>query len=236
MAKRVGHEAPTFSLQRAVVFGPGRWSCVLAAAALVSGAGCDTVVVAGQGGADAGGTTSTTPTGSSGTTSTGAPACAATERSSLAGVRIVFPAQRCAFTLAEAAAGLTLHYAVEIAADVPKVVPLPQDAGRCDAPGSSGLAVFAKLEGAGQRYCLCDFGLCEGTLPAAAALKAGSYQGEFAWDGRNWDGPSDTMNPKGAPFPVGSYTLTVTAKGTVGDVGAAVPYEVVATFPLALTP
>jgi len=59
--------------------------------------------------------------------------------------------------------------------------------------------------------------------------------------GVNWTGPSDTGNPKGAPFPPGDYTLTVsTTPGTleVRDAGATdagnTAAAIDATFPIRL--
>ena len=49
-------------------------------------------------------------------------------------------------------------------------------------------------------------------------IPAGKTEGEFAWDGLNWWGPSDTGNEPGLPFPVGDYTLTVSAEGRVDGV------------------
>ena len=34
---------------------------------------------------------------------------------------------------------------------------------------------------------------------------------------KNWSGPSDFGNPEGAPFPAGTYTFSVLARGTYID-------------------
>jgi len=72
-------------------------------------------------------------------------------------------------------------------------------------------------------------------------LRKGTYARTFTWDGVNWTGPSDTGNPKGAPFPPGDYTLTVsTTPGTleVRDAGATdagnTAAAIDATFPIRL--
>jgi len=167
------------------------------------------------------------------------PPCVGMAYSTLAGVSIRFAApQTCTFTLAEAAAGVRIQYFVDIPADVPNVMPSPQDAGRCGRPDASGLIVFEKLDGAGQAYCLCDTGLCPPYSAAPSTLHAASYPAEFSWTGRNWSGPSDTMNPLGEPFPAGRYTLHVTAMGAVAssvDGGAATPFEIAADFNVTLT-
>ena len=61
-------------------------------------------------------------------------------------------------------------------------------------------------------------------------LPAGQASGEFTWTGRSWWGPSDTGNPMGAPFPPGSYTLEVSAVGTV----AGEDFRVAGSFPVTL--
>jgi hypothetical protein len=159
--------------------------------------------------------------------------CSTTSTSSLLGVSIAFRAPViCTFTLAQAQAGITIPYDVVVASDVAGVVPAPEDAGGCGAPGSSGLIVFEKLGGGGQSYCLCDTGLCApGALPPVT-LHAGTYASSFAWSGRNWTGPSDTGNPMGTVFPAGPYVLTVSSKGTVGGTS----FVVTAALSIELTP
>jgi hypothetical protein len=164
---------------------------------------------------------------------TGGGMCAVTSVSSLPGVSIAFhPPVACAFTLAQAQAGIAIPYDLVVASDVANVAPRAQDAGGCGQPGSSGLILFERLEGGGQSYCLCDTGLCAPTPPPPTTLHAGTYASSFSWDGKNWSGPSDTGNPQGAPFPPGDYTLTVSATGTQG----ATSFAVSATLAIRLTP
>jgi hypothetical protein len=185
--------------------------------------------MSGSGGSDGGSATGSTGAG-------GAATCQGAGTSDLSDVSIVFPPQRCTFSLAEAAAGVTIDYAVVVTSGGYFVVPKAQDAGQCDTPGPSGLTTFASLSGGGQSYCLCDVGLCMPPSNMDAVLKNGSYPASFKWDGKNWGGPSDTNNPKGPPFPPGHYTLTVSAKGAILTPGPAVPFVVTGTFPIELTP
>jgi hypothetical protein len=139
--------------------------------------------------------------------------CAVTSGSNLAGVHIDIDDSACNFTLQQAMAGITLRYNVVVDADVPAVTPQRQDAGGCQTPDASGLFLGENIAGGGQSYCVCDTGLCAPLTVAPVILKAGSYPGTFTWDGRNWSGPSDTGNPKGAAFPAGTYTFRVRASG-----------------------
>ncbi len=175
----------------------------------------------------------TSDTGDTGTTGTPA-ICEGTTQTTLPGVTIVFPPQPCVFTLAEAMAGVTFEYSVEIAGPVDEVTPLPNDAGNCEQPGPSGLIVSSEIDGNGEHYCLCDQGLCPAPQDPPITLKPGSYPGSFEWTGVNWFGPSDTNNPFGPPFPPGEYLFSVRANGSVGP--QAQPYEVRGDLPITLVP
>jgi hypothetical protein len=159
--------------------------------------------------------------------------CAVTGASSLPGVSIAFRMPvTCTFTAAQALAGIAIPYDVVVTNDVAGVILTPRDAGGCGVPGNSGLIVFEQLAGNAQSYCLCDTGLCGPSSLPPVTLHPGSYAGAFSWDGKNWNGPSDTGNPKGAPFPPGTYTLSVRATGTSG--GSI--FVVSATLAIRLTP
>ena len=68
-------------------------------------------------------------------------------------------------------------------------------------------------------------------------LAPGTYPATFTWQGNNWSGPSDTGNPMGPPFPPGTYTLTVTARGQLQDTsGATTPFSVESTLDITLVP
>ncbi len=126
------------------------------------------------------------------------------------------------FTQAEAAAGIMIEYEVVVKQDRPRVLPLPQgSAGQ----GITALAIdpseekpgklipFERISGGGHSYSLIDTGLPPPREVPPVKLAAGRYKHVFAWDGRNWDGGSDTSNPKGPLFPPGEYTLEVSCAG-----------------------
>jgi hypothetical protein len=177
------------------------------------------------GGTDMGGTDAAS-------TDAGNLVCGTTEMSNLPDVSIEFPAQPCVFTLAQAAAGISIDYNVVVGATVTGVIPVPQDAGQCDQPHTSGVILFENLGGGGENYCICDTGLCFPPPMIPVTLNPGTYPGAFAWMGNNWFGPSDTGNPMGAPFPPGTYTLTVSAEGSHNGN----PYTVEGTFTVYLIP
>jgi hypothetical protein len=169
--------------------------------------------------------------------------------SNLPGVGISFPEDaNCTYTQAEAAAGIAINYTLFVGQSIDGIHPEPLDMGGCGKPDASGLIVGFEIVGnTSDRYCLCDVGPCMRQTFSTRTVP-GTYLITIRWDGRNWLGPSDTGNSEGSAFPPGTYTLTVTAKGTwdgpgscdaggCSADGAAVPdYQVVAERFLTITP
>lgn len=209
-------------------FSDGCNSCVCSGDGTV---GCTDAVCVDAGMPTDGGTDASVPPADSGPTDGGNLDCATTSESNLTGVEVQFLDQDCVFTVAEAAAGIDIEYDVVVSEEPANVTTRAQDAGRCGSIGDSGLIVFEDLGGGDERFCLCDTGLCAGGDMATSPV-LGFHRGTFQWMGRNWGGPSDTGIPMGAPFPPGSYTLTVSA---VGDVAGAA-YRVEGTFTVHLIP
>lgn len=151
---------------------------------------------------------------------------------------VTFDGGPCSYSLAEVAAGIQIPWHEEVDQDISGLHPAQSDAGHCAQPDAAGLIVSYQISGGGQSYCLCDQGLCPGTSFTTSAA-AGNYYHAIAWDGRNWSGPSDTANPEGAPFPPGTYTITLTTTGTVEAVAGITPggpYTLTATRTITLTP
>lgn len=144
------------------------------------------------------------------------PECDLPSSSNLPGVSIQFPNAPCTFSLAQAAVGIRVAYRVVVAQNLAGVHPTSGDAGHCQTPDASGLIVGFSFDGNGQKYCRCDTGLCAATTFTTAPA-SGTYDTAIDWDGRNWSGPSDTGNPEGPAFPVGTYQLTLTATGIWDD-------------------
>jgi hypothetical protein len=141
------------------------------------------------------------------------------------------PPTNCIFTLAEAALGISIEYELVLENEVPDVVPHSQQS--CPGPpGASQLYLFERLSGGNESYCICDNGLCPAPPDTPITLHPGTYPGVFEWDGKNWNGPSDTGNPKGPPFPPGEYTLDVSTTGLV----AGQAFEVRGTLNVKLIP
>ena len=159
--------------------------------------------------------------------------------SNLPGVQLVFPDQPCSYTAAEVAAGIEIVYDEVITAAVSGLSPTAGDAGGCARPDDAGLIVSYQISGAGQSYCVCDTGLCVPQSNVTTTV-VGSHARQIPWDGRNWNGPSDTGNREGAAFPPGTYTITLTASGTRqisdGGVGAGSTFSVTASRPITITP
>jgi hypothetical protein len=159
--------------------------------------------------------------------------------SNLPGVGLAFPDQPCSYTRAEVAAGIQIAYEEVITAAVGNLVPAPGDDGGCARPDDAGLIVGYRIAGAGQNYCLCDTGLCAPQSLVTTTV-VGTHSRQIPWDGRNWNGPSDTGNREGAAFPPGTYTITLTASGTrqssAGGADAGGTFSVTASRSITITP
>lgn len=170
------------------------------------------------------------------------PACQGTVSTDWGSLSLSFPAsQPCSYTAAQVAAGISIAYEEILQVDSGiELHPAFADAGRCASPDDAGLIVGYTISGSGQSYCLCDIGFCQGE-PLSSTPVNGVHDRSFTWDGRNWNGPSDTNNAEGAPFPPGSYTINLTSTGTwtdASDAGSdAGPrtYAVTASWPLTIT-
>lgn len=142
-------------------------------------------------------------------------------------VKIEFPKDGYTFTLAEAAKGVKLEYKVIVARDHPRVIALKNPPSYREPAGPSGLHPREQISGNGQVYVLSDFGLGIAPKETVQAIKKGEYTHSFDWDGRNWTGPSDFGNPRGKPFPAGTYEVTVTLRGKAEVGTEMVPYQIV---------
>jgi hypothetical protein len=141
-------------------------------------------------------------------------------------VKIEFAAEGYTFTLAEAARGVKIAYKVIVSQDYPGVIALPHGPSSHTPAGPSGLHPLEKISDQKNLYCLLDFGLAPPPREVVKTIKKGTYVHSFSWDGRNWIGPSDFGNPKGKPFPAGTYDLTITLHGKVLVEGEKKPYKI----------
>jgi len=127
-------------------------------------------------------------------------------------VRFDFPQQRCHFTVAEAAQGLTFRYGVEVIASELSTVESQAlfEWSTCDTP-IVGLNIYLleKIFDDSHMYCECDRGLCNEPSPVALGAKSGRIERTVPWNGRAWFGRSDTNAPFGPPFPAGEYVFSV---------------------------
>jgi hypothetical protein len=141
-------------------------------------------------------------------------------------VKIEFPEGGYSYTLAEAAKGIKIEYKVIVADDVEGVIPHKSAPSYREPAGPSGLHPREQISGGEQLYALRDFGLGAPPKDEARKIKKGTFTHVLEWDGRNWSGPSDFNNPKGKPFPAGTYEVTIALKGEVVSEKGKVPYEI----------
>jgi hypothetical protein len=168
-------------------------------------------------------------------------ACAPHSTSDLPGVQLTFPNATCQFTLAEAASGVTIPYAITVDAALPGVYSKPLDFGQCNVVEPGKLSPMASIEGNGQKFGIFDTGDCGfPTDTQTGTLSAGTTAGALEWHGLNWYGPSDTGEVEKDPFPPGIYTVKVRAAGVYNpndeaDAGTANDFEVLGTMDILLT-
>lgn len=112
------------------------------------------------------------------------------------------------------------------------VTPVAQDGGKCGDERVGNFPYLLTVEGGTEEFCLCDKGNCGGFGLVPFNATAGTYSDSVEWDGKNWSGPSDFNNPKGAAFPPGNYTVNASIKykpsgqTTVKEVTASCPLKV----------
>ncbi len=141
-------------------------------------------------------------------------------------IHIEFPQKEYVFTTAEAAKGIKIEYRIIVDEDLPKIIPLPHGPSSATPAGPGGLYPLERIAGNGQSYALLDYGLGPPPQDVIKPVKKGTYTHTFKWDGRNWGGPSDTGQPKGPPFPAGTYMLTITVHGKMMTDNGKVPYQI----------
>jgi hypothetical protein len=208
-------------------------------------------VLASGGTVGSGGTGGTTATGgshatggSAGTDGGGNPPCLlpkalpchGTSTSTLPGVFTALLPTRCTYTVQEAVAGIDVPYTVVVNSRVPGVLAKPIDVGGCWQPDATRFETFVDVTGGGQHYCRCDIGLCHDPIALQADLPAGCPTGTVHWEGVNWSGPSDTNNPKGAPFPPGDYVVKIRQTGWFLPDASSQTFEIDATITVTITP
>lgn len=151
-------------------------------------------------------------------------------------VRFDFPDQRCRFTLAEAAQGISFRYGVQVIAAEPAMVEsAPPQYETCAEPvAGPNIYIGERISGGDFSYCECDRGLCT-RPPLTMGADTRRIERVIDWTGRQWAGPSDTHNPFGAPFAPGEYAVAVST--TVGDARAdSTPHIIEAKFYFKLVP
>lgn len=141
-------------------------------------------------------------------------------------VQIEFPKDGYRYDLANVAKGIKIEYKVIVKKDCEGVIARPYGPSFAEPPGPSGLHPRERISGMGEMYCLFDKGLGQPPREVVRLLKRGTYLHSFAWEGRNWSGPSDTGNPKGKPFPAGTYDVRVTMNGLLATDKGKLPYQI----------
>ena len=162
-------------------------------------------------------------------------ACEPTATGAIPGAHFDLSQTPCQFSIAAAKGAFPLPYRVVVESS--EHLTLPTNAGQCQTDQVYGnVGVFERLDGNGQTWCMCDTGLCAGNSPPLTTVP-GTYDAKFVWDGKNFQGPSDTMQQPGAPFPPGLYQFHVRSSGQRQKAdGSQEPYAAEATLRVRLDP
>jgi hypothetical protein len=144
---------------------------------------------------------------------------------SLPGVTVHVEADRCNFDSGQPG---EFRYEITVAESVSYQVEASSGCGACRPWGGPVQELVSYRIGSGEvHYCECDVGCCPPDQSMAHTLAAGDGTGVIRWPGRQWDGPSDTNNPLGPPFPPGAYDVEVSlALPGAGAVTARLPIVV----------
>ena len=165
-------------------------------------------------------------------------ACVPTYEGSIPGATLDLSKTPCTFSIKAAKGVFDLGYKLTVLTS--EKLSTGGNMGGCPPQPSSihgGIATFEQLDGGGQKWCMCDTGLCAPIEPPFTASTVGSYDVAFTWDGKNFQGPSDTGNKPGPAFPPGSYVFSVTVAGKHQKAdGTTETFSGVAKLPITLTP
>ena len=156
------------------------------------------------------------------------PTCKACSDKTIDGVKVCVSAPTCTF---HSGIGGTFTYAVTVDDTAPVLHTAATGPGCavCASYGADPTSFVSWSIGGGDvRYCMCDTGCCAPQTEKTITLDRGTKTGTIDWPGKQWNGPSDTGAPIGAPFPPGNYAVTVTFAGAKeGTLTARLPITVV---------
>jgi hypothetical protein len=165
--------------------------------------------------------------------------CVPTYTGAIPGASLDLSKTPCNFSISASKDGFALPYTVTVTESV--MLRDFGNSGKCQAaPGHiyGGISPWERVDGNEQTWCLCDTGMCFSAPPVPfVATVPGKYDVGFGWDGKNWQGPSDTSSPIGAAFPPGQYLFRVKVAGQQQKSDGSVEnFYAEATLPIQLTP
>jgi len=156
--------------------------------------------------------------------------CSVTADGSIPGVSITISSSSCEYARGQPA---TFEYAVTVTGAVPAIAIPDSQSCSCDHRNTqidswlSWVIVGQAPSGDYQQYCLCDTGCCAPQDATTITPEVGTFTDTIEWNGRTWQGPSDTGNEPGDYFLVGTYGVTVRFHGyTEGSVEGTLPIVV----------
>ena len=164
-------------------------------------------------------------------------ACAPVYTGSIPGATLDLSQTPCVFSISAAKGVFSLPYKIHVASAQKLSVPATNGCNATPTPETGAVVLETVVAGGGQKWCVCDVGLCQVQTPPFTPTIPGDYTVDFTWDGKNWFGPSDTGNQPGPAFPTGTYEFRVSIAGKhQHEDGTTVPFAATAVLPIELVP
>jgi hypothetical protein len=152
------------------------------------------------------------------------------------GISVRFEHASYTLTQAEAAAGVTFRYRVEVSEPIEGLIPRNQTSAGPSKVAPDELLALPMVEGQGRRYARVDGGRGPMVTYEARTVPVFSKERELRWEGKSWSGPSCTNEPLGPAFPPGVYRFKVRIKGSRVAGDGSRPYRVEWSVPVTIKP
>ncbi len=148
-------------------------------------------------------------------------ACLPQYEGSVPGAHLDLSKTPCVFSISQNPSYFGLPFQVVVESS--EMLTPGHNVGQCAPPDYwqyGGVGTWLRIEGTAggtqQLWCLCDTGPCflsGGSVEKWVATTPGVYESNFWWNGKNFQGLSDTQEKEGPAFPPGEYFFRVKADG-----------------------
>lgn len=162
----------------------------------------------------------------------------------LPGAHVDLSTTPCVFSISQGQGGFELPF--HLVVESSELLTPSRNSGQCaPAKFAGGVGLWLRVQGNSggeqQLWCQCDTGPCffQGGANADVfkATQPGTHASKLWWDGKNFQGASDTGQKPGKAFPPGEYLFRVQTDGKRKKAdGTLEPYAATASLPILLLP